>query len=91
MLEKEVTYTGQLNGWEILKDISLKKEYIEVFEGNTRRSEATGGLIITATFDVCGDVVSVEATVAAASVASMTLAQLLNAAETKLKEKLGLT
>ena len=89
-ITKNTTYSGTISdSFAMFRSFSIRKETQEVIEGNTRRQEDTGGLVATATFDVAGDDIQVEATVTAAQVKTMTMEQMLTAATNLLKTKLG--
>jgi len=89
MITKSVTFSGTVEAFPMLKSIKVEKEYAEVIDGATRHWEATGGVIVSVVFDVAGEEVSVGATVAAAQVANMTLAQVMTSGANLLKAKLG--
>jgi hypothetical protein len=91
MITKQVTYTGTVEGWSMLKSLRLDKEFETVHdeEAGIYEQVATGGLVITGTFAVAGEDMQVSAAVAPAQVAIMTLSQLLDAAAAKLSQRLG--
>ena len=71
------------------KSLNFEREFAEQIDGNKRWQEPTGGWICRATYDVAGEDVAVEKTVTAAQVASLTLAQIVAAADALLRAKLG--
>lgn len=90
-ITKTTTYSGTVDALPMFRKFSIEKEFEEVVDGNQRYQQETGGLIVTATFDIGGgDEHTVHATVTAAQVASLTLAQCLTAAANLLRVQLGL-
>lgn len=89
MIVRTTTYSGTVEGFAMIMNLLVEKQYEEVIDGNTRRMEATGGLIVTATFDVDGEKKQVRALVTPVQVGQLTLQQVLDAAVSRLETALG--
>lgn len=90
-ITKLVTYAGSVTGLVPTK-LVVEREFEEVLEGNTRRQEPTGGLIVEATFSDLtddGEDRTVREVVPATAVATRTLGQIITAARARLADQLG--